>query len=204
MTNSFWPPWSPDVFGPLVAPSDVRDAVKATLQLWSPSYIAEIATRKDLTLPPIEDWTVRPEYRSLPVTSAPACMVTCGGTLGSPHREGDGNFLVHYGVQVSVVVFGPDWEPTEDLTGNYATALTAALLQNPSLGDFAQGVDWLSYRYLVVEHSSTRTLGTGQISLDVGVRNVVNAKAGPSAPTDPADLPPTVETSSVAIVKETP
>jgi hypothetical protein len=199
VTNPFWPPYTPDVFGPLVSTGDVRDAVKSTLQLWTPGYIAEIAERKAITLPPFEDWTVRPEYRSLPTTAAPACMVTCPGTLKQPERQGGGEYIAYFGVQVSVVVWGADWEPTEDTTGYYSTAVVASLLQHPSLGDFAEGVEWLGTRYGEVEHSSTRTLGAAQINFSVAVNNVVNASAGPASPTAPGPLPPTVESASVTV-----
>jgi hypothetical protein len=129
-------------------------------------------------------------------------MVTCPGTIRAPSRDGEGVYRVHFGVQVSVVVWGDDWEPTEDKTGYYSSAVIAALLQHPTLTGLSSSVLWLGSRYGEVEHSSTRTLGAEQINFDVEVGSVVNSYAGPAEPNDPTTPLPLVETASVTVIKE--
>lgn len=201
-SNVFWPPTEPDIYGPLIATSDVREAVKTTLQTWLPNYINETNDRRGLDLPGVQEWETLPEYRALPQGQSPAVMTTVLGTIGQPERHGDGSIRVHFNVQVSIVVYGTDWQPTEDTTGQYATAVVAALVQHPGLDGLATSVKWLSYRYVPVDHSSTRTLGTGQLHFDVEIPAFVNTDLGPATPQSspfPAGL---VESVDITINKE--
>lgn len=203
-TNLFWPPNTPNVYGPLVSLGHIRRAAVATLQKWLPSYINELTVRynPEPKLLPVQSWKVLPEYRALPARESPAVMVTCPGTLSQPERQGDGTYSTHVSVQVSVVVWGGDWEPTEDTTSLYGIAVIAALTQHPDLGRVSAGVKWLSYRYSRADHSSTRTLGVAQIAFDVEVAALVNSNLGPVQPEDGPISLPLVESVHVTIDKE--
>lgn len=198
-TNPFWPPLAPDLFGDLVTGGDVRDAVKATIQLWHPTYVAEINSRKGLSLLDFEDFDVRPEFRTLASNNSPACMVTCRGTSGKPRRGGDGTIGVPWTVEVDIVAWLPSWEDAEDAIGCYATAVVALLLQHPGLGGVADGLDWLSYRYSIGGHESTRTLGLGVLLFEVNTPQALRAAGGPATPGDPTTAPPTVTSTHISI-----
>jgi len=208
-TNPFWDSIEPDLYGPLVATGDVRLAMRDFLTLWLPGYLTELNTRRALDPPlqQVQDWTVRPEYRSLPQTESPAIMVTAGQVM-NPQREGDGSYRAHFPVRADVVLWGGDWEPTEDLCGLYSLAVVAAVVQHPSLpvtvGQHgpAHSTRWVGTRYVEVEHSSTRTLGVAQISFDVEMDDVVSTVAGPDTPGADPVLPPLVETIVVTVNKE--
>jgi hypothetical protein len=188
-----------DLFGGLAGAAEVRQAMVTTLKLWTPTYIAEVAARTGLTMRPFEDWKLRPEYRTLPVNNSPACLITCLGTLGEPAIRGNGSAYAVWTVEVSIVVFGDDWETTADLTGHYTTALRAAVLQHRDLGGFAGSTKWLGEKYTEIEHSSTRTLGVAVIHFAVAVDHVVDVTTGPATPTSPNTLPPIVAASGVHV-----
>jgi hypothetical protein len=195
-----FPPYTPDVFGPLIGDAEVRAAVKATIALWSGVYIAEKATQTGLTLKPIEDWKVLPEYRTLPIGDDPACWVTCLGTQGKPRPAGDGRIAVDYLTEVSVLVWGTGtWEDASDLVSHYATAVRSALVQHRALGGFATSTSWLGGKGMPVEHSSTRTLMVHVSHYLVTVTNTVNALAGPATPTSPTGSGPTVQTTHTSV-----
>jgi hypothetical protein len=190
MTLIVTPTSTTDAYGPLLGADTARDAIKATLQLWTPSYIAAISAARGLpasgagSMKPVQDWTIRPEYRTLPVSSSPAILVTCPGTVKgkAPTIHGDGNIRADWLTEVSIVVFGDDWEPTADLTTRYATAVRAAILQHRSLNGVALNTVWLGEQYAEVEHSSTRTLGVAVIHFAVTLDAVMNVQAGPITP----------------------
>lgn len=198
--NAFWPPTG--VFGPIITPATVRAAARDTLQTWSATYIGEVARQQGFELSPIQDWKVRQQYRTLPVGESPACWVTGLGTLTKPQRKGDGTYLVTWGVEVDLLIWGDDFENTEDLTGHYAAACVAALVQHGDLGGVAEATAWTGYRYAEVEHSSTRTLGVGRLTFAVTVDGVVNSAVGPTDPTQPVVVPPLVQTVTVNVQEQ--
>jgi len=198
--NPFFP--ATGVFDSIVTPADVRAAARDTLKVWLSTYITEVGRQKGLELDPIQDWTVRQQYRTLSIGESPACWVTGLGTLAKPTRKGDGTYLVPWGIEVDVLVWGDDFEATEDLVGHYAAACIATLVQHQDLGGIAETTTWTGYRYTEVEHSSTRTLGVGRLTFTVTVDNVVNSSAGPSDPTVPVTVPPLVQTVAVNVQEQ--
>ena len=200
MTTAFPLP-TPDIFGPILSTADIRKAVLSTLQAWTPTYVAAMASRSGLVLLPFEDWKLRPEYRTLPVNNSPACLVTCLGTASTPQRRGNGDVMAVWTIEVLVVVFGDDWEATSDLVGYYTAAVRTALEQHRDLGGVASATQWLGEKYTEIEHSSTRTLGGAVIHFAVTTEHVLNYQAGPATPTSPLVLSPTAATASVTVTK---
>jgi hypothetical protein len=183
-------PPTPAAFGPFIGPSQVRDAVQTTVALWAPTYVAEAGRRVEQTLIGFDEWANDAGISPVGGDQAPRWSVYCPGTLGEPHRDGDGTFRVYWDVQVNVWLYGTDWQTTEDTLGWYLTALRMALMQHPSLGGFAEQLAWRGERYEPVQETSFHTWGRGVLLVAPEVDDVFNAYAGPSTvPADPTAAP---------------
>lgn len=208
MTDPPFPPSAPDVFGPAAGGHTVRRAVRDTLQAWTPTYITLVAEREGLTMSPFQHWTAMYQYRSLPQNYAAACWPVCTGTRGTPQRQGNGLIRAAYGVEVSTLVYGGDWDQAEDLCSAYNLAVRLALLQHRNLGGVAEATTWLSEQYAAVDHTNTRTLGVYRALYEVTVAEVASTSAGPPPGTPPPSTPgrvpayPTVEQTDLTIAEE--
>jgi len=201
-----FPPTTPDLFGPIVGADDVRQAVRATLQTWSQTYINELAYRTGRQLKDFRSFAYQYEYRTLTVDQSPACWVTVPGTRGQPERQGSGPIRVHWVSDVSVVVNGGLWAETADLVALYLKAVRTIILQHGSLQGFAESTMWLSERYAPVGNEAAgRTLGVGVATFEHVVANCVNWQAGPkTVPIGAGTTPgPTVASVNVTLTKET-
>jgi hypothetical protein len=186
-----------DLFGPIVTGVDVEAAVEATIKMWMPTYLAEVAhqagrARDDLksfvTYLPMTDlmwWND---------TGVPACLIVAPGTIEEPRRRSPA-YDAAWSVTVTAIVSAPDTRATYALAGIYAAALRALILQHPSLGGFASSVNWISERYDPLEAQASRSLGAGSVQFAVYVDDVTSWRsAGPVTPLvdttmDPGDLP---------------
>lgn len=191
MTNIFWPPPTPDSLGPLLGADDVRDAIKATLDTWTPYYIAieserlvgagKIGGANQPTnpLPIFGTWVNELTHRNVGTGQPAAYEVTCPGTVGPPELSGVQQCATYAGV-IRVQVFGTDWQEAADLTSYYEKAVRWAILQHRSLGHFAQATKWVGTAYEGIAHSSTRTEGIATCRYDVRVLNVTQVDRGPA------------------------
>ena len=200
MTSPVFPLPTPDVYGPALGGHTARQAVQATLQTWTPSYIAEVAKRLGLTMGPFQHWVALPEYRALPQNYAAACWATCTGTRGTPERRGDGTYRADYLIEVSTLVYGGDWDQTEDLTSAYNLAARMALLQHRSLGDVAVTTVWQGETYTPVSHTATRTLGCYRSNYLVTLDPVATTAGGPTTVPPAGQLPPTPPTVATEVL----
>lgn len=191
-------------FGPFIGPSQVRDAAKATISLWAPTYVAEAARRTATTLLPFNDWLNEAVISPTGGDTAPRWTVYCPGSLSTPHRDGDGTYRVVWDVQVNLWAYGLDWESTEDTLGWYLAALRMALLQHPSLGGFSEATFWRGERYEPIQETAFHTWGRAVLLLATEVDNVMDAYAGPSTPpVDPSVEPPSAPTATASQVTVT-
>jgi hypothetical protein len=144
---------SDDVLGPVITGDDVRNAVIATVKRWAPSYLAVMARR----------------------------TVVAPGLLTQPTREKHG-YRARWGVGIGCVVAGKDRDNTYSLATLYTAAVRSLVVQNSSLGGFADGTEWISERYDNLDTSDLRTIAAGIIQLGIDVVAVVNPRAGLGEP----------------------
>lgn len=176
----------PDAFGAIKTGTDLRRAALATLQLWMPTYIAEIARQAGLVPPgipglaAIASWQVVANFDELPDSNLPCLMVTSPGVAGKPVRHGSGLTDVIWGLDVYVVISGQDWGDTADKVGYYAAAARAALAQHGSLGGLAEWTRWEGESYGRIPQRQSRTLGGALVMFHSCVRSVLNTHAGPA------------------------
>lgn len=215
--STYWPLPLPDSLGGLVGADDVRNAVKDTIDEWSPYYLAVVSQRlvaqdrlggaKQIKSP-LKDfgkWLNDPDHRSYGSGQPAACLVTVPGTVGVPDKQGNGQIIATWRAQVTVRVFGTDWQEAADLTSWYEKTARWCILQHGSLGGFAMSTKWIGGQYSGREHTSTRTEGVATLGFDVKVGDVIDVNRGPATVPSPA-VPPaddsTVETVVVTIDKE--
>lgn len=199
-----------NMFGPLVGAGDVQDAVEATVRLWLPSYLAEVARRDGReagALPAFLSYTRLLDIEDLPQASQiPACVIVCPGT-GDIVRHGTGRHDAEFAVGVGAVVAADTRDHAERLAKLYTLALRALLVQHPTLGNFASGVWWEgdSYSPLPV---SDRILHGGSIQVTVAVEGVLDDSWRATVPPEDATADPgpwpTVEYVSVTVEREAP
>lgn len=206
----------PDSLGAMVGADDVRDAVKATVDLWSPYYVGIVSQRLAAAgriggagqnpnpLPNFGTWVNEPSFRSIGTGQPAAYLVTVSGTVGKPHLQGNGQTLACYRAQVQVQTFGTSWQEAADLTSWYAKAVRWSVGQHRSLGGFANNTAWIGESYSAVEHSSSRTEGRVVVGFDVTIGDVMDVNRGPATVPGgggPPTQDPTVETVIVDLTK---
>jgi hypothetical protein len=136
-----------NIYGRIVTRSDVRDATIDHLQLWTPSYIGEVAVQRGKNrcdLPGFRSWRFSTDdVETWPADQLPACVVVCPGLADTPDRQGNGIYDSEFAVGVGAVVSARDQESTDEIVSIYTAGVRAALLQHPSLGGFASGMRWI-------------------------------------------------------------
>lgn len=177
---------SSNLFDNIVTGKMVRVAMREHLQLWFPTYLAEVA-RVDG-----RDPAALPLFRSFPSLldmpdgkfveeQMPSCVIVAPGLIDVPDKH-SGAWRARWSVNVGAVLVGQNTENTFELVELYVAAVRAAVLQNPGLGGIAEGVDWLGERYDDIPNDMGRTLGAGTVQFAVEVPEAVNAAAGPDEP----------------------
>jgi hypothetical protein len=198
-------------FGNYVTAKDVRDAVQSTIELWSTTYLAEMARHdgQDPTQPGgvLPDFASYPDSLDLsrfPEEQLPACILVVPGTIATPQKRGSGKISVVWKVGIGLAVTGQDKPTTIKLAQLYTTAVRMIILQNPSLGGFATGVTWMREEFTgnIIRADDARTLAIGVLDFSVTVDANVDVSQGPVEPI-PNNEPPTgwatVETPSITI-----
>lgn len=194
----------PDVFGPLYSGGSVEVAVRRTLEMWLPTYIAEINRQlADAVLVDPDNYLYQPEERTVaPRTSQVLVMVP--GTIGSPQRSASSGTVATFDAGVSVFFSGTqDFNESRAIGNAYAAAVTGAIGQHPDLGNFAQTTKWLGYKV----GSQGRVGGlwrmTTLVRFGVTVANVMSPFGGPPAPSIAAPAEPVEVTyTGVTVAQE--
>jgi hypothetical protein len=86
-------------FGPLVAASDMEDAVLAQLQAWLPDYLAEVERTHGLqvgSLPQPRSWVLSSEVERFPEEQLPAVMLASPGLTDPPLADGTGVYTARW------------------------------------------------------------------------------------------------------------
>lgn len=179
------------LIGPVVTGGDVANAVKTTVQKWQADYLAEVAEqhgrqRGDLEL--FRSWVTAIDLERWNEDQTPTCAIVAPATVTAPERH-SGRYTVAWGVGIGAVVSGQDRDNTYELAGLYIAALRALLIQQRSLGGFAQDGEWAGERYDELSADASRTIMAGIAQFNVYVEACSNVQ-GPSEPSVDATLPP--------------
>jgi len=200
-----------EFFDTIVTGAQVEAWLQAHLQLWLPTYIAEMerqTSRAAGVLPLPRRYTTFNRFDKFPEDQLPCIVVVSPGLQDIPAKTGEGRYRARWTLGVGCVVSASTQEASEELAKVYAAAVRACVLQRPSLGGYTRGAGWLHERYDDLPTTDSRSLAAGQVIFWVEVDAVTNVNAGPTQP-DPesdylqpyGDLPVAL-TADVTLVKE--
>lgn len=187
------------IYGPVIDPFTVKQALRSTLQAWIKAHLAVQADRYDLppsTFPGPRHWpTGISDFSVALEKQLPAIVIVQHGGEANPKRDQRGGYRKTWQFDIRAAVAGATEEDAEKLASVYLAAITSALVQNGTLGGLAKqtinvGPD--SYDIgtsLARDQSRAQRAVYGSI-FAVEVRDVVNDTAGPeSPPVDPYNPP---------------
>lgn len=192
--------------GDLVSKAHVTAVITRVLQRWLPYYLAEACRAHALApdaLPAPRQWQQLPDLSAANVDQYPAVIVTSPGLAGRPTTDGDGNVRATWRIQIVGILRGQSFDEVETNVGIYTAALRTCALQQGSFDDLDATTTWAGELYDVLDSRAARTLGAGQVDLEVTVGDVLDVIGGPlgAPPVDPLEAPvddPTVVTATVA------
>lgn len=174
----------------LVSLSDVGTAARATLVAHLPGHLARLVR----PLPVPSSYDVVPTADNIRRVKGAACAVSADRLRDEPTRRGDGTYDARFVLTVALFHQNGTTMPVVTATGDYAAGIRECLVQNGSLGGFAQSTTWIGESAdLVGDERSSETLGLAVVEFTVHVRGVLD-----SAP--PAVLPATSVLSTVPAV----
>lgn len=193
------------VFGPVVTGNDVALAVRAWLQYWLPTYLAEAerdSGREPGTLPLPRSWTSAPAFYQFNDQQLPAAIVVSTGT-DEITRRGDGSYGGVFGITAFVLAKGHDRENALELADRYAGSIARLAVDKGSLNGFAAGTEFLGF---VPADAPPDYMPTGWavgVALAVRIGAVVTATGGPALPDLDPDDRPDVATAEIAVERIT-
>jgi hypothetical protein len=178
----------PSIFGAIVTGADVEGWCLETLKQWSPTYLAELERQHGRTageLQPVRAWVTVPSFDKWPEDQLPAVLLLSVGIAAPPLKRGDGRYRARWQMGLACICSARTQELSHELAMLYLAAHRAILLQRPSLGGHAAGINWLDENYDDLPLDDLRSLSAGQAIFTVEVEGVVSGDAGPLSPDQP-------------------
>lgn len=206
------------IFGPLIAPWNVEQAVLSTVHTWIGTYLAELERQNNLKvgdLPRPASFNGGLDFLSFQQDETPAVITTCE-PFGEPELIGSGEYNQWYAIELGCVLITGSEHDAREAAGLYAAALAGIGVQPHSCtwGGIAGRTRLVGAPVVKFVDPDIRTVVLGSVSFHSFIQAVVSEAAGPDAPTPPGssqypgspDVPwtpwPTVSTVSVAVSGE--
>ena len=197
------------VYGPLVAASDVEDALLGALGAWLPSYLYELERQHGMevdSLPVPRSWVRSAEVEKFPEDQLPCVMVASPGLTEAPLADGRGQYTARWRVLMAAEISARGNRLALVLARLYATGLRAIAVQQQVLEPLdLRRVDWMGERYDVLESVDDRTVCIAQVELAVEVAGVTDRNTGPllpeASPSPDSPTWPVAQTAEVEIQK---
>jgi hypothetical protein len=175
-----------NVFGRIVTGISVQKAMDNTVRLWAADYLAEVASQEGRqALPNFRSYVGQLDPALFQPEQLPSCVIVAPGLAEKPRRHAT-TYTAKWAVGVVCIVSGQTESNTFDLLQLYTAAVRAIVLQHPSLGGFASGIEWVTERYDNLGNDDLRTLGSGINQFNVEVEGVTDIRLGPSEPSEPS------------------
>jgi len=202
------------IFGSLVGPWQVEQAVIAHLQKWLDTYMNEterqLGIRPRATKRPDKDWIYGgTDFESYQQDATPAVIVVCQPADSPPNLLGSEGYVQWFEAQVGcVIVNRQNEDETRKEASLYATAVMGALIQQGAVGGISSRTELVRAPRVDYPDPDERLLAVGVTVVNLSVDPIVDERLGASAPdphTNPPPDPgtrPEVTTTSVTVVGE--
>lgn len=161
---------------PLLSADELCAAAEAVLR----EHLQPLATSRGLEK--IRTWEQLPTLEALTTANLPAVAVTSPGLADRPTRRSSG-YNAPWRIVVGAFVRGTSFTETAGRVRDWAAVIRQVMVQHPTLGGVATGLEWVGEEYVErPERSSARTLGGCAVAFDVTARNVIDSE--PYVPPD--------------------
>src|SRR5215831_3665108 len=124
------------IFQQILVASQIEEAVIHTLQMWFPTYIAEVARQLGIShnsLPQPQNYTNRNSFDTEKGEKVPKIVVLAPGLMGAPMQQGGGTYAATWRLGVGVAASGKDEQSANLRVKSYAAMARAILLQQQNL-----------------------------------------------------------------------
>jgi len=172
-----------NIFGRIVAGSDVEMWVAQLLAKWFGTYLAEVERQHGIPScfyqrPLSYSMPTAPTFDKWPEDQLPALVITSTGTPNQ-RKDGHGTFRCRFLIGVYALCSARTARETHDMARLYCAAVRALLIQRPSLDGEASGTDWIDEDYTDLVFDDTRTLSVAAVHFGIDVDDVTTYGAGP-------------------------
>lgn len=152
---------------------EVEEAVIATLVPRLAAYMTQLG------YPAPRSYTRATSFDKFPEDQLPCIIVSCPGLNDQPRRAGDRTYQADWFVGVGAMVEARTEDETRKAARVIGSLIRATILQQPSLGGFANGVTWLNETYDQLELPKRRSLASAELEFAIRVEGVVDANELP-------------------------
>ena len=186
-----------NVYGPLVAGSDVEDHVQEIIARWHPSYLYELERLHGIvpgTLPLIRSMVRSAAIEKFPEDQLPCLMIASPGLTDPPIPDGGGYYIASWRINLAIqVIAGPN-RRAQELARWYALVLRSCVeqqQQDPALTRPVHivRIDWRDENYENLDPINDRTVCIGRVEFAVLVAEVLRRGYGPLEPMIPPQEP---------------
>jgi hypothetical protein len=138
-----------EVFGPLVAFSDVEDQVLAHYKLWMHTWLCARERAVNLDVGAIarpRSYVIKQSFTALPgEESTPLVVVVSDGFAAQPERRGSGRHDARFRFGIAVVCYGIEGSARE-LCGHYQAAILGIALRHRTINGVIEMDDFVDLK----------------------------------------------------------
>lgn len=176
-----------NAFGEIFIERSIEEAVETILTDKLDMYMAEVMRIRGITdtsyFPHVADGVIVPtsEIETKPGGQFPEILIVCPGTVKDPVAFGDGHYKGTWGLGIVVMVKSTDQIGARTAMECWAAAITACLMQNKTLEDTVDRLEWKGRNFDETPAETSRTLGVAMIRFEATVIGVIDALAIPNS-----------------------
>ena len=183
---------SDEIFGQLVAFSDVENAMMSHIQYWMDTYLAARERLNGIAPGSIarpRSYIVRQVFDALPgEEQTPLIVVVSNGTVAPPRRFGTNIWSADLGMSVTAVTFAVEAKQARELAGHYQAAILGMLIHHQVFMNKKVNMEaWTGFSVDDIPSDQARTMCSARLNFTVRVKHYVDAIFGGPliAPDDP-------------------